>query len=260
MLNSYSSFRYGHEITNINNLFSFDEGSGELNAELRVGSYTLTDFASELSRAMNEVSEIENNYETTIDYENGLITVSGDANFSILLSSSTLLALSVFSLVGFTSTLDLSGANSYQGDSRSGKIYFTQYPIQDFVDLDERESLAAASINIPANGNFVETITYGDERILEANLKYVTDIPMAEGAPIRNRPNGKAELVDLLRSLIRKQPIEFCKDENDQISFNKLILEETSGNRTGTGYFLKRMRSQKLRDYFEIKLTFREIS
>lgn len=259
MLNTHSTFRYGIEVTNNNSFFPIDEGSGEILVELRTGAYTLTDFATEIARALNAFSEIENNYETSVNYETGQITVSGDSAFSILLGTSSILAISVFSLAGFTTSTDLTGSASYEGDSRSGSIYNTQFKIQDFVDLEDQEALASASINIPATGAFEEVISYGQERIMEGKFTYITDIPMAEGAPIRNRPNGKAEFLDLLRSLIRKQPVEFCKDESDQLSFYKLILSSTTTSREGTGYKLQELSRRNLSNYFEIQLKFREV-
>jgi hypothetical protein len=259
LLNTHSSFRYGHNVTNENLFFPIDEGSGEIQVALKPGAYTLTDFATELARALNEFSEIENNYETSVDYETGFITISGDSAFDILLGTSSILAISVFSLAGFTGSLDLTGASSYESDSRSGSIYYTQFKIQGFVSLEEQESLAQASINIPATGSFEEVISYGLERIAEGKFTYITNIFQAEGAPIRNRPNGKAEFIDLLRALTRKYPVEFCPDESDQLTFNKLILSSASGDSKGTGYKLKELTSRSLSNYFEIDLKFREL-
>lgn len=259
MLNTHSSFRYGIEITNDNSFFPIDEGSGELLAQIRIGSYTLTDFATQIASALNRISEIENNYETTVNYETGQITISGDSNFSILLSSSSILAITAYSLAGFTTTSDLTGSASYEGDSRSGFIYNTQFIIQSFVDLEDQESLSSATINIPATGAFEEVISYGYERLMDGTFTYITDIFHAEGAPIRNNPTGKEDFLNLLRSLIRKQPVEFCKNEGDQQSFYKLILSGSGSDTKGTGFKLEELSSQGLSNYFRIKLKFREV-
>jgi hypothetical protein len=61
----YSSFNYGHTITKENKFFPINEGSGEINIELRVRSYTLGQFVIELNRALNEFGS--NQYQVILD-------------------------------------------------------------------------------------------------------------------------------------------------------------------------------------------------
>ena len=53
-ITTYSQFFYGHTITESNYYLDFNEGSGELTAELNSGSYSLEDFATEVARAMKK--------------------------------------------------------------------------------------------------------------------------------------------------------------------------------------------------------------
>ena len=54
MITTHSAFIYGHTVNNTNFYFGINEGSGEILVELNVGAYTLTSFATELTRALNE--------------------------------------------------------------------------------------------------------------------------------------------------------------------------------------------------------------
>lgn len=260
LLNTHSLFRYGQTITNNNYIFSIDEGGGEILVELRTGAYTLTTLSIELSRALNEFTTIDNNYETSVDYLEGKITVSGDASFSILLNTSSVLAITAFSTLGFTDfTSDLSGLNTYKSDSRSGFVYNTQFKLQGYSPLEDNESLAQASINIPASGNFEEVITYGTERINDMTLTNVTNELQPNHSPIRNNPSGVDDLRNLLRHLINKYPVEFCEDESNPELFQKLILARSQGNSKGTGYKIKELVNNNRARYYEIKIGLREV-
>jgi hypothetical protein len=82
-----SKFYYGHTVNEANLYINFDDGSGEVTAQLRAGSYSLTDYVTEVARAMNEVGGQE--YTVTVDRSTRLITISASANFSILFLSGT---------------------------------------------------------------------------------------------------------------------------------------------------------------------------
>lgn len=58
MIRTKSKFYYGHTIDSDNNLLDFKEGAGtELTATLNVGEYSLTDFVTEVARALNAAAD-----------------------------------------------------------------------------------------------------------------------------------------------------------------------------------------------------------
>ena len=59
MIKTKSKFYYGHTIDIDNNLLDFKEGAGaELTATLSVGEYSLTNFVTELIRALNDAGSL----------------------------------------------------------------------------------------------------------------------------------------------------------------------------------------------------------
>ena len=114
MITTHSAFIYGHTIDNSNFYFGIDEGSGEILVELNAGAYSLTDFANELARALNEFTTITNNYSVTIDRATRKLTISADNNFSILTTTSAQVSISAYSLAGFSGA-DKTGAGGEQG-------------------------------------------------------------------------------------------------------------------------------------------------
>ena len=123
MINTYSGWTYGHTIDDNNKFLEFEEAvSGILVAELNVGSYSLQEFVNEISRAMNAKS-LNLTYTTSLDRTTRKIIISGSDNFNLLISSGTTSSQSVYPLIGFTGSIDLSGSSSYESDSPSGSFF-----------------------------------------------------------------------------------------------------------------------------------------
>src|SRR5690554_3769721 len=128
MINTYSAFNYGHTITIDNLYFPINEGDGIVNVELNIGAYSLGEFVSELSRALNEY--LDNEYTVSLDRSTGQITITTDQAFSIPLSSSTLKNVSCYGLAGFSGEADLTGEVEYEGNARSGYLFEPQFKLQ----------------------------------------------------------------------------------------------------------------------------------
>ena len=107
-----SEFIFGHIITTNNRNIPFDEGGPELNAQLNVGTYSLTDYVVEVARAMNVVGG--QTYTVSVDRATGFITISAPGTFSLLFATGATIGTGNVSLLGFAAT-DLTGSTSYTG-------------------------------------------------------------------------------------------------------------------------------------------------
>ncbi len=258
MITTHSAFIYGHTINNTNFYFAIDEGSGEVLVEINVGAYTLTGFAVELARALNEFTTITNNYDVTVNRATRKLTITADNNFSILITSSSQVTTSAYTLAGFTGS-DVSGAPSYESDSSSGSIYNTQYFLQNYVDFEDQQGAQTAIINTPASGNFVEVIQYGSQKMMNCEIKFATDYELSKGSNIRENLTGKSDLRRLMLYITTKSPIEFVPDEADPDTFNKCILDRTPEDSKGTKFLLKEDKKWK-ETYSTGPIKFREVS
>lgn len=260
MITTYSGWNYGHTITLSNQNINFEEdgGSGPLNGKLLLGSYTLEEFATELSRAMNEAGSI-NSYLVTIDRTTRKLTITSDtANFSLLIDSGDQKEVGVFTLAGFNGA-DLLGAMSYEGDSPSGSQFIPQFKIQDYTPFPDIERTANANVNENTKGDVVEVINYGSINSMECNILFQTNI--TPQSAIREDSQGKEKLLDFLRYLKTKSKVEFMEDaENSPDVFTNCILEKTRLDPKGLGYKLENMRSVGWTNYYTTQLMeFRQV-
>lgn len=241
-------------VTKSNFYLNFNEGAGELTAELNVSSYTMSTIGVEISRAMNEVGTQE--YTVTFDRDTRKLTISAASNFDLLIFSGSNIGLGVFTLIGFTGA-DQTGTNSYEGDA-IGSTYTTQFLPQDFKSFDHNKKGISPSINESASGE-VEIITFGDNKFMEFNIKYITDKARTKGSAIENNPTGIQDTIDFLEFATGKSKMEFMQDRDNPASFDLVLLERTAKDKMGVGYELKE--DKKLIGYFETgKLQFRKLS
>lgn len=246
-LTTHSKWYYGHEITESNLSLSFDEGAGELIAELDVGSYTLEEYATEIARAMTAAGT--QTYSATVNRTTRKITISATSNFDLLITSGTTAGSTTFTLAGFTGA-DVTGTNSYVGNTTSGSVYTTQFICQDYVSSDDFQGAAEATVHKAATGR-VEVVKFGTESFFELSLKFVTDRAMPSGAPIRENLSGVANLRTFMQYLITKNRIEFMPDEDTPGTYHNVVLEKTPEGDKGTAYKLKELYGRGLPGYFE---------
>lgn len=231
----------------------FDEGIGELIAELNPGSYAIEELMIEVARAMNDIGTLT--YTVDFDRVTRLVTISSTAAFDLLISSGST-GTDVFTLLGFTGA-DLTGLTTYDGDSLMGTEYLPQFPLQRFKGFEDNKRGVQASINESASG-IVEVITFGTRSFMEFNIRYITNLEMLPGHPIINDPTAVQKVRAFLDFCITKGRLEFMKDETDRDTFDTILLESTRVDRQGVGYQLKEM--NRLIGYFETdRLRFRKI-
>jgi hypothetical protein len=247
-LTTRSLFYYGFEVDSTNNALDFKEGAGsELNATLATGAYTLTTFVDEVERALNAAGALT--YTVSVNRTTRIITIAASGTFSLLTTSGTRAGTSAYSLIGFSGA-DKTGTNTYAGGAASGSSYATQFVLQDYVSSEDSRGTAEATVNKSASGR-VEVVSFGEERFVEFNLRFITNRNLGAGVPIRYSATGVADARAFLRYLIKREPFEFMQDEATPATFETLILETTPNDSKGVSYKLKEMVSQGLADFYE---------
>ena len=248
-------FYYDFNVT-VNDIYiNFDEGIGELTATVSAGSFSFTDLASAISTALNNVgSQL---YTVTANRAGRTYTISAPVAFDLLFATGANSGLSVASVAGFAAT-DLTGLTTYTSNVSAGKEYVPQFPLQNFIGLEDFQEIAQASINESASGA-VEVYSIGTRKFSEFNIGPITDNVMSKGSLFVNDPLAVSKLRDFMQYAITKGDIEFMKDTLDRNTFNTLILESTPTSSTGTGYKLRELYNKGLVGFFETgKLKFRE--
>lgn len=253
------AFTYGHDISASNQYINFSEDSGvtELAATIEIGSYYLNEFGNKVATALNEIGD--NTYTVTLDRTTRKFTISADANFDLLVTTGTQVAISAFSLIGFTT--NRSGSNSYEADVASGFLYEPQAPVRDYQPFDNNQQAVQAKVNESSSGDNIEVVKYGTRKIMSLNIKYVTDIDVSASDYLDNDPTAVSKLRTFMEYITGKKPIEFIPDKTDLTTFTPCILESTRSSRDGVGFELRELYSEGLSFYFESGLLqFRQIS
>jgi len=243
-IKTYSAFTYGHTITDGNLTIDFDEGVGELTAKLNVGSYSLQDFAIEVSKAINAVGSQE--YSISLDRSTRVISISAPSTFKLLPVSGTNTATSALPLVGFSTDTVLNLINI--GDYPSGSLYTPQNILQRFVDFDDNVKTTNSTIRQTATGA-VEVVSYGSVKFMECNITPITDI--TPQLSIISNANAVSEFRKFMNYCIGKAPIEFIPDTLTPNTFKKCLLESTRESKDGVNFKIKELFSKKLFGYYE---------
>lgn len=249
-------FYYGFTIGTGQIYINFNEGAGELTATLTAGNYSFTDLASHVAEKMNLVGG--QTYTVTANRSDRTFTISASSNFSLLFSSGSNAGLSAAAPLGFAAS-DLTSTNTYTSSSSAGAEFTPQFPLQDYVGLDDYQEFAQANINESASGS-VEIYSLGTRKFLEFNIGPTTNNTMRKsGGLFVNDSTAVSKLRTFMEYAITKGEIEFIPDSTDKNTFNTIILERTPTSSTGTGFKLRELYSRGLVGYFETGLLrFRE--
>lgn len=252
MIDSYSAFYYGYQVTAepYNGYINIDEGSGELAIEVPVGSYTLTTLVDAIRDAL--LSQATLDYTVSVDRLSRRITISASTNFDLLTNTGTNVGSSIWSLLGFDTTADRTGTNSYTGERFSGIAYYPQFYLQSYVGDDDFQGRNEASKNVASDGTTIEVINYGLAKFIEFDIKFITSrLDIADGNVIKKNSTGLEEARQFLQYATSLNEFEFIPDLNTPGSFKRCIVESTPDFPDGTGYKLKELFNQNLRDIYE---------
>lgn len=254
-LSTFSKFYYGHEVTLDNNTIDINEGSGELTAEIAVGTYSLTDFLAALESALNTAGVLT--YTCTLNRTTRKITITATGTFSLLISTGSSVGTSAFTLAGFTGA-DKTAASTYTGNIGSGSEYRPQFILQDHVPPENYKKNVQATVNEAASG-LIEVVRFGVVRFIQCSIKFITDLAM-DGVIIKNNPDGVDDANDFMNYITKIAPVEFMPDISDSSTFNTVQLESTPQSKDGIDYTLKERYDMGLPGIFETGiLTFRVI-
>lgn len=252
MLDTRSQFYYGYRITAtpFNGFLNIDEGSGEITIELPVGSYTLSTLVVALRNALLSQGTLD--YTVGVDRVSRKITISAGSSFDLLTNTGTNVGSSAWSLLGFETASDKTGQTSYISDFPSGDQYTPQFFLQSYVAPEDFQSKQQSSKNVASNGTTVEVINFGIARFIELDIKFITSrTDISDGIVILHNPSGLADARRFLQNITELAEFEFIPDKNSPGNFFRCILESTPDFPDGTGYKLKELFNQNLRDVYE---------
>jgi len=244
-ISTFSQFFYDFQVNQDQLYISFDEGSGELLAEVEIGNYSFEDGLLKVAAAMTDAGTQA--YTATLNRSNRKVTIASVANFTLKIASSTV-SNTLFSALGFSGS-DLSGINSYASNGEMGSQYNPQFILQDYIEQDNFQKSLDPTVRKTASGK-VEVVRFGVEKFIQMNIKFATNKAM-DGKVIKNNANGVLNLSNFMAFAISKQPIEFMPDENDPNTFITLILERTPQEQNGTGFQLRELYDKNLPGFFD---------
>ena len=246
-LTTHSKFYYGHEVTSDNYRIDFDEGSGELTADLNIGTYTLTEFVAEVKRALDAAGALT--YTVTVNRGTRIITIAASGNFDLLSNTGTHVGTGAWDLLGFSTVTDHTGAATYDAEAVTGEEYATQFIAQSYVGPEDLQKSVDATVHESASGE-VQVFRFGVVKFIEMNLRYITSLNTGD-SPIRYNANGLTDAQAFMQYSCRKNRMEFIPDESDPDTFYPVILESTPEDSKGTGYRLRELYGQGLPNFFE---------
>ena len=256
MITTYSKFYYGLEIEENATLLEIKEGVTTYQAILRAGKYSHTQLATEVARAINS-TDVANVYTCSVDRATRLFSITADATFEIPVATISS-ALNVLGVIGYTGA-DRTGASTYEGDTATGKVYYPQYKLQNYVDFSYNKEFLDASTAEAADGT-TEIISFGLVNFMSCNIRYINDKPHDSLSPIKENLTGLSDAIDFMDWLIEKAAIEFYPNENTT-NFFHCFLEKANRGSKGVGYRLRELYASAGSGYFETgKLEFRLLS
>lgn len=256
-ISTRSSFYYGHVVDTSNRYLDFNEGLDALVATLNPGGYSLTSYAVELARALNAAGALT--YAVSVDRATRFITIAAGSNFSLLCNSGANNGQSVWSMAGFATSADLTGADSYAGTLASGSSFRPQYWLQKYTPFVNMKKRIDASVRQSSDGT-VEVVTFGDVSFMECDILFSSDLTGADTFPVEANASGVSDLRSFLDAITLKNPMEFIPDRDTPATFTKCILESTAESKQGTDYKVKEMAPSFMGYFTSGKLVFREVS
>lgn len=244
-----SMFLYGIQVTENNASIDFQSVSGETvrMATLRVGFYSLTSLANEISRAMHAVDTLRG-FAVTVDrtfnggLENRIRITSSGTYCKLLLGTGPRTASTVAALIGFNTT-DYSGALYYDGARTAGVALVTSQAAYTFLDPDFSQEVFGTT-NVAASG-LKEAIVFSIQRFWQCEYKY------------EPKTKVKAEWLPFWSWAISQRLLEFTPEITSPALFYEGTLEKSEGNAKGMGFKMSEMLPQFQNLYKTGLMTFR---
>lgn len=248
MIDTYSKFYYGLEVTASNKWLDFDEGVGEINISIAPGFYTLEQIAQAVEDGMNDAgSDV---YTVTVNRDTRKITIATTGSCDFLWHTGENTSNTIGTLLGYVITSDDMNKSSLVSDNAIGSVYEPQFKLQDYVSEADFRNLRSATRNKSASG-LIEVINFGTEKFFEFSIKFATNIPQPASGPIISNTSGVANLEAFMQYMMQGAAIEFMPNKDDETTYYTLFLESTSSEGSGMGYKLQEQYGRGLKGYFE---------
>lgn len=237
-IRTLSRFFYGTTVTSSNRAIDFDEGSGELNATLRVGSYSVTEYVAEIQRAIREAGTQA--YVASLDRATQKITISAPLAFDLLVSSGSRVGTSAWTMMGYTGGSDLTGLLTYTAPDIVGDRYDCQYPVFNYVSAEDNPVKENATVNETPAG-IVQQVSFGDGARVEMNIRVITNKAGLKNVNFVENLSGISDARDFMTYLLTKGRVEFIPDRDTPNTFVKCYLEKTKEDSDARKFQLKNM-------------------
>lgn len=253
-IKTLSKFYYGTTVSTLNRSIDFDEGGGELQATLKVGTYSVTEYAAEWQRALREAGSQA--YVVSFDRSTQKLTVSAPNPFTLRRGTGSRLGTSAWVMSGFGLGLNLTGANNYTAAGICGKKYEPQYILSDYVSAEHSIVKESATVNTTPAG-LSQQVSFGEGKRIEMNIRVITNETGLKLEPFFENSNGVDDALDFIAYILTKGRVEFMPNKAAPNSFTKCFLEGTREDRDGKKFILKNM---KVPDFYETgTLIFRKV-
>lgn len=240
-----SVFYFGHKVDETNLGIDFSEGSGEIQANLNIGNYSLEEYSTEIARAMTAAGGQV--YSVSVDRDTRELTISAPSSFELLFGSGTRNGISAASLMGFSAS-DTGSSTSHKGDTGSGSEYLPQFFLQRYIDAENNQSAISATVNESASGNNIETISFGNKKTFEMEITYITEIDQGVEGIIETDSSATSKARTFMSTIVNRGPFEFMPNRDARSTFHKVLLDSTPESQNGIAFKLKPF-SQNMRDY-----------
>ena len=245
-LEKHSKIYYDFQITADNKYLDLSDSQDLYAIELNVGSYTPTELAKHVQSKINEVASDE--FTVTFNRADRMFTITSEDVFEMLFATGSNASRSCAFVLGFPAEDQLGGDN-YTSYYSAGKVYSTQFYIQSYKPTKQNRKAIDGVVNKSASGK-VEVVKYGNERFLDGEFLFITDIVQMEPSIIRSNPNGVQDYLSLIEWLVEKSPVEIMIDESKPEEFQTFILESTEQDSKGLDYELIELYDRGLPLYY----------
>ena len=239
-MKTFSKFYYGHIITEKNRTLDFKEENGVvLTAFLEPGSYTLSEYATKLSKALSETGSQD--YLATINRSTRQITITASTTqFEILSFSGPSKGTSTLELAGFTLDADKALSLAHTSEGGSGFEYRPQFLLQSYTPFEHWQEAIGATKSKSAAGE-VEIVSFGFGRKMECKFNYITNKDVGNNHAYESNPTGVQDFIEFLKVIAQGGRIEFMENRDDSDDYQKAILDNAPGFKSGTGFKIKEL-------------------
>lgn len=246
-LTTFSQFFYGHTVDSTNNAIDFDEGGSELQATIATGDYTITEYLVAVKTALDAAGALT--YTVALNRSTRKITISSTSTFALRTNTGTRSSVSAWSMLGYTTGSNKSGASTYTAENESASQYRPQSILEDHIPSENWLEKNDGVVNESASG-IVQVVYFGDVRFIQLNIKYATNLTVRSiQSTIENQSSGLDNLRAFMNYITTKAKFEFMPDRDTPSTYYKVILDKTEESKNGISYKLKELKNGA--GYFE---------